>query len=81
MDLNFTSMDDDPRKNFDFVDFKKNMSEMKSGNSSVGSILGAMVYQISLNKEKRHEDAMVKEEPPTLEGKKKMSSRAIKHRS
>ena len=32
--------------------------EMKTGDTSVGSILGAMVYQINSNNSKRHKDAL-----------------------
>ncbi len=38
-------MDDEPR-NWDFSHFDRVVSEMHSGSTSVGSILGAMVYQI-----------------------------------
>ena len=34
------------------------MNEMSHGTSTVGSILGAMVYQIGEMKEKRHNEAI-----------------------
>jgi|DEB0MinimDraft_12_1074336.scaffolds.fasta_scaffold04661_11 hypothetical protein len=34
------------------------MLEMETGKSSVGSILGAMVYQIGQVKEQRHKEAL-----------------------
>ena len=40
----FKSQDDDPSKSFEFLQFQKIMSEIPSGKTSVGSILGAMVY-------------------------------------
>lgn len=40
------SCDDDPSKTFDFFQYQKAMSEISTGSCSVGSILGAMVYQI-----------------------------------
>lgn len=39
------SIDDQPR-NFDFDAFERVMSELKSGDTTVGGILGAMIYQI-----------------------------------
>jgi hypothetical protein len=40
----FKSQDDDPSKSFEFLQFQKIMSEIPSGKTSVGSILGAMVF-------------------------------------
>ena len=37
---------DDGIRNFDFEAFERVMSEMKSGDTTVGGILGAMIYQI-----------------------------------
>ena len=37
---------DDVAKNWDFTHYNKVMMEMKSGATSVGSILAAMIYQI-----------------------------------
>jgi hypothetical protein len=39
------SIDDEP-KNWDFKHFDRVACEMGSGSTSVGSILGAMIYQI-----------------------------------
>ena len=55
---------------------------MKTGDTSVGSILGAMVYQINSNNSKRHKDAL----DPELYGTskrmaKKMSAVALKKKS
>lgn len=40
------STDEDPARQREFLEFKKLMNEMSSGDATVGSILGAMVYQI-----------------------------------
>ena len=37
---------DDGIRDFDFEAFERVMSEMKSGDTTVGGILGAMIYQI-----------------------------------
>ena len=37
------SIDDQPR-NFDFEAYERVMSELKCGDTSVGGILGAMIY-------------------------------------
>ena len=37
---------DDGIREFDFEAFERVMSEMKSGDTTVGGILGAMIYQI-----------------------------------
>lgn len=42
----FKSQDDDPAKTFEFLEFKKVMSEIPASQTTVGSMLGAMVYQI-----------------------------------
>ena len=39
------SIDDQPR-NFDFDAYERVVSELKSGDTTVGGILGAMIYQI-----------------------------------
>ena len=54
----FKSMDDDPKRKNEFIEFQKIMTQLSSGNCSVGSIMGAMVYQISCNKKKRVESAL-----------------------
>ena len=54
----FKSYDDDPSRVREFNEFKKYMLEIKTANTSVGSILGAMVYQIGQQKEKRHKDSL-----------------------
>ena len=46
------SIDDDPARQYDFLQFKKVVSEMPLDNCNVGSILGAMVYQIGISNEK-----------------------------
>ena len=54
----FKSQDDDPEKTFEFLEFKKIMSEIPAGQTTVGTMLGAMVYQIGQESEKRLNDAM-----------------------
>lgn len=54
----FKSQDDDPSKTWDFFQFKKIMSEIPPGTTTVGSMLGAMVYQISQDNAKRVEGAL-----------------------
>ena len=44
--INIKSTDDDPSRQKDFIEFKKIMIDMDMG-SNIGSLLGAMVYQIS----------------------------------
>lgn len=39
------SLDDEPR-NFDFQSFERVVAKMDSANTTVGGILGAMIYQI-----------------------------------
>lgn len=77
----FNSQDDDPSKKWDFYQYRKATSEMDTGSTSVGSILGAMVYQITSNNSKRHRDALKPElyEKKTLS--KKLSSVALKKKS
>jgi len=67
----FASTDDDPSRLKDFFEFKKVMLEMKTSKSSVGSIVGAMVYQIGQMKEQRHEAAIKDGKPKTPEEVKK----------
>ena len=43
---------DDELKKFDFQAFERVMSEMTSGDTSVGGILGAMIYQIEESNKK-----------------------------
>lgn len=74
------SLDDDPAKTWDFFQFKKIMNEIPTGTATVGSILGAMVYQISQSSSSPQEDSA----PPEQERaqlSKKMSSRALKRKS
>jgi alcohol dehydrogenase class IV len=40
------SVDDDPARAREFLEFRKVMAGMNTGTATVGSILGAMVYQI-----------------------------------
>ena len=77
----FNSQDDDPSRKWDFFQYRKATSEMDTGSTSVGSILGAMVYQITSNNSKRHRDALKPElyEKKTLS--KKLSSVALKKKS
>ena len=75
----FKSQDEDPSKSFDFLQFQKIMSEIPSGKTSVGSILGAMVFQISndnalTKKEAMKEEHYVRNKPTN----KRMSTRMIK---
>jgi hypothetical protein len=42
----FKSQDEDPSKDWSFLQYKKANLEIKTGNTTVGSILGAMLYQI-----------------------------------
>jgi len=44
MALKFNSHDDDPSKKFEFTEFDKIMMDIKTGSTSVGSILGAMLF-------------------------------------
>lgn len=78
----FLSHDDDPAKTFDFLEFKKIMTEMPSRSTTVGSILGAMVYQIGVSAEKRQQEAL---DPQYYEAPKvltqKISDRALKRKS
>lgn len=46
------SKDDDPSRQYGFLQFKKVVSEMPLNNCSVGSIIGAMVNQIGMDKGK-----------------------------
>lgn len=46
------SLDDVP-KEFDFMHFDKTMDQMKSENTSVGNIVGAMLYQIEKDQTKK----------------------------
>ena len=64
------STDDKPGRKKDFNEFKKLMLDMNTGDSTVGSIMGAMVYQISQQKEKMHEEA-TKSKPKTPQNVKK----------
>lgn len=57
------STDDDPARQREFLEFKKVMNEMSSGEATVGSILGAMVYQISEQSEKRHKKGLEQAQP------------------
>lgn len=52
------SRDDDPKRQYGFLQFKKVVSEMPLNNCSVGSILGAMVYQIGLDNNKLIKDSL-----------------------
>ena len=44
IDEEYESVDDDPSRAKDFFEFQKIMNQMNTGTSTVGSILGAMVY-------------------------------------
>jgi hypothetical protein len=57
----FRSQDDDPSKHFDFLQFQKIMSTMPSGQVTVGSILGAMVFQIASDNDLIQKEAMKNE--------------------
>lgn len=67
------SRDDDPSKTWDFFQFKKIMSEIPPGSTTVGSMLGAMVYQISQDNSKRVADAKDPKHYQSVELSKKMS--------
>ena len=67
------SRDDDPSKTWDFFQFKKIMSEIPPGSTTVGSMLGAMVYQISQDNSKRVADAKDPKHYQSVEMSKKMS--------
>lgn len=43
----FFSLDDDPSKTWEFIQYQKNISEIPMGTCSVGSILGAIINQLS----------------------------------
>jgi len=55
--------------------------EMDTGTTTVGSILGAMVYQITSNNSKRHKDALNPELYEKKRLSKKLSSVALKKKS
>ena len=78
----FLSHDDDPSKKFEFLEFKKILGAMPSGTASVGSILGAMVYQIGVNAEQRQHEALdpqYYEKPRAIT--KRISDRGVKRKS
>ena len=54
----FASLDDDPSKSFEFFEFKKIMSQIPSGQTTVGSMLGAMVLQISQKNDKTLQESL-----------------------
>lgn len=55
------SMDDMPDREFQLYDYKKTMADLKMGDCGVGQILGAMLYQIGLDKGKQEKDSMNEE--------------------
>lgn len=60
------SVDDDPARVREFLEFRKILREMNTGSATVGSILGAMVYQIGEMKEKKHQTALDADKPQSV---------------
>lgn len=56
--IQYNSTDDNPARKKDFIEFQKVMSEMDTGSATVGSIMGAMIYQISQNSEHREKEGL-----------------------
>jgi len=54
----FDSKDDDPDKKFEFTELNKIMADIKTGTTTVGSVIGAMVHQINSNHQQRHKQAL-----------------------